>query len=108
MALNLVVDRTHVYVAGIEGMEIIDVSNPAAPQAVGHFGGSWNDIRIVNDAAMRIEASARQALAAIVEGDTLRVTLAALRRLLKTTPVNAIEMRRRLADQAVTSRGYIF
>jgi hypothetical protein len=50
-ALNLVVDGTHVYLAGIGGMEIIDVSNPAAPQAVGHYGGSWNDIRVVNDGA---------------------------------------------------------
>ena len=37
----------------------------------------------VNDAAMRIDASARQALAAMAEGDTLRTMLAALRRLLK-------------------------
>ena len=37
----------------------------------------------VNDAAMRIDASARQALAATVDGDTLRTMLAALRRLLK-------------------------
>ena len=35
----------------------------------------------VNDAAMRIDASARQALAAMADGDTLRTTLAALRRL---------------------------
>jgi hypothetical protein len=47
--LNLVVDGTHVYLAGIGGMEIIDVSDPSAPKAVGHYGGSWNDIRVVND-----------------------------------------------------------
>ena len=35
---------------------------------------------------MRIDASARQALAAMVDGDTLRTMLAALRRLLKVTP----------------------
>src|SRR6476661_2787879 len=40
----------------------------------------------VNDAALRIDASARQALAAMAEGDTLRTMLAALRRLLKVTP----------------------
>ena len=34
----------------------------------------------VSDAAMRVEASAKQALAAMVEGDTLRTMLAALRR----------------------------
>ena len=62
----------------------------------------------VNDAAMRIDASARQALAAIVEGDTLRTMLAALRRLLKVTPINTVAMRRRIADETVTRGGYIF
>jgi alkylation response protein AidB-like acyl-CoA dehydrogenase len=60
----------------------------------------------VNDAAMRIEGSARQALAAMVDGDTLRTTLAALRRLLKVTPVNTVAARRRLADAAVERGGY--
>jgi alkylation response protein AidB-like acyl-CoA dehydrogenase len=62
----------------------------------------------VNDAAMRIEASARQALAAMVDGDTLRTTLAALRRLLKVTPVNTVALRRRLADETVARGGYPF
>jgi len=62
----------------------------------------------VSDAAMRIDASAREALAAMVEGDTLRVTLAALRRLVKTAPVNTTALRRRLADEAVASGGYLF
>jgi alkylation response protein AidB-like acyl-CoA dehydrogenase len=62
----------------------------------------------VSDAAMRIEASARQALAAMVEGDTLRTMLAALRRVLKVTPVNTVAMRRRLADETVTRGGYPF
>src|SRR5438093_1903013 len=63
---------------------------------------------IVNDAAMRIEASARQALAATVDGDTLRTMLAALRRLIKVTPINTVAIRRRLADEAVAKGGYIF
>src|SRR4051795_4968572 len=63
-------------------------------------------IVFVNDAAMRIDASARQALAAMVEGDTLRTMLAALRRVLKVTPVNTTMMRRRLADATVERGGY--
>ena len=63
---------------------------------------------IVNDAAMRIETSARQALAATVDGDTLRMMLAALRRLIKVTPINTVAIRRRLADEAVSKGGYIF
>jgi alkylation response protein AidB-like acyl-CoA dehydrogenase len=62
----------------------------------------------VNDAAMRIETSAKQALAAMTEGDTLRTVLAALRRLLKLSPINTVAIRRRLADEAVAHGGYIF
>ncbi len=60
----------------------------------------------VNDAALRIDASARQALAAMADGDTLRTLLAALRRLLKVTPINTVAARRRLADATVERGGY--
>jgi len=62
----------------------------------------------VNDAAMRVDASARQALAAMTQGDTLRTMLAALRRLLKFAPIDTVTPRRRLADEAVSRGGYIF
>ena len=62
----------------------------------------------VNDAAVRIESAARSALAAMTEGDTLRTHLAALRRLLKVSPVNTVAIRRRLADEAVARGGYVF
>ena len=60
----------------------------------------------VNDAAARIEACGRQALAAMAEGDTLRTMLAGARRLFKWTPINTVALRRRLADEAVARRGY--
>src|SRR3954465_15146452 len=60
----------------------------------------------VNDAAMRIDASARQALAATLEGDMLRTMLAGLRRLLKVAPINTVAARRRLADATVERGGY--
>jgi alkylation response protein AidB-like acyl-CoA dehydrogenase len=62
----------------------------------------------VNDAAMRIEVSARQALAAMVDGDRLRAMLAALRRLSKVAPINTVALRRRIADEAVRRGGYPF
>ena len=61
----------------------------------------------VSDAAARVESAARSALAAMAEGDTLRMHLAALRRLLKVTPVNTVAMRRRLADAVVDRAGYM-
>jgi len=62
----------------------------------------------VNESAGRIELSARSALAAMADGDGLRTQLAALRRLLKVTPVNTVLLRRRLADATVAKGGYIF
>jgi len=61
----------------------------------------------VNDAAQRVEMAARNALAAMADGDTLRTLLAALRRLLKAAPINTVVLRRQLADVAVASGGYI-
>jgi alkylation response protein AidB-like acyl-CoA dehydrogenase len=62
----------------------------------------------VNDAALRVDALAKTALAALSEGDTLRTHLAALRRLLKLTPIDTISRRRRIADETVRRGGYIF
>jgi alkylation response protein AidB-like acyl-CoA dehydrogenase len=62
----------------------------------------------VNEAAGRVELAARSALAAMAEGDVLRTQLAALRRLLKVTPVNTVVMRRRLAEATVAKGGYVF
>jgi hypothetical protein len=60
----------------------------------------------VNEAAGRIELAARGCLATISDGDMLRTQLAALRRLLKVTPVNTVSMRRRLAETTVAKGGY--
>jgi alkylation response protein AidB-like acyl-CoA dehydrogenase len=63
---------------------------------------------VVHEAAGRLELSARQALAALADGDTLRVHLAALRRLLKLTPANLVAVRRQIADAAVAKGAYPF
>jgi hypothetical protein len=62
----------------------------------------------VSDAAQRIEMAAKSALAAMSDGDTLRTLLAALRRVLKVTPVNTVALRRKLADATTARGGYIF
>ena len=61
----------------------------------------------INDSAQRLEAAAKSALAGMSEGDTLRTLLAALRRVLKVTPINTITLRRHLADAAIQRGGYI-
>ncbi len=63
--------------------------------------------RVVTSGAVgRVEASARQALAALADGDTLRTLTAALRRLVKVAPVNTVALRRRLSDAALEKAGY--
>src|SRR5439155_5220884 len=62
----------------------------------------------IDGAAGRIEIAARHALAAMVAGDTLRTMLAGLRRVLKVSPIDAVTLRRRLADEAVARGGWIF
>jgi len=63
---------------------------------------------VVSEAGGRIELAARLGLAAMAEGDVLRTQLAALRRLLKLTPINTVAIRRRLADETVARGAYIF
>jgi alkylation response protein AidB-like acyl-CoA dehydrogenase len=62
----------------------------------------------INDAAGRVEQSAKTALAAMADGDTLRTLLAALRRLLKVQPVNTIALRRQLAEAVTDRKAYLF
>jgi alkylation response protein AidB-like acyl-CoA dehydrogenase len=78
-----------------------------APAAKGPFHADAAGV-FLQDAAAGIEAAARRTLAAVAEGDTLRAYLAALRRLLKSTPVDTITQCRRLADETVRRGAYIF
>jgi alkylation response protein AidB-like acyl-CoA dehydrogenase len=62
----------------------------------------------VHDAAERMEVEARRALARIAEGDTLRAQLALLRRFLRRTPADTIELKRRVAARALELGRYPF
>jgi alkylation response protein AidB-like acyl-CoA dehydrogenase len=58
------------------------------------------------DAMDEIEVSARKLLAAIEEGEALRVLLAALKRLTKRDVCNTVALRRQVADAAIERAGY--
>jgi len=62
----------------------------------------------VATAALRMEVTAREALGAMTEGDVLRTHLAALRRLSKVPSVNTVALRRRLAEQTISTGRYLF
>jgi len=62
----------------------------------------------LNDAFNRVEGFARQALAAIAEGDTLRTQLSALKKLTRFNPVNTIALRREIADSVIKIGRYPF
>src|SRR5215471_10056183 len=60
----------------------------------------------INDAVSRVEFAAKQILGAVAEGDALRTQLAALRRVLRWTPINTVKARQRVADLLVESNRY--
>jgi alkylation response protein AidB-like acyl-CoA dehydrogenase len=61
-----------------------------------------------HDAINRIEVAAKNALAAIAEGDELRMMLTALKRFTKMEPLNTAIIREQLANKVVAAGGYIF
>jgi hypothetical protein len=60
----------------------------------------------VNDSIQRVEHHAKTALAAMAEGDELRMMMAVLRRYMKYTPVNTVAARRRIADSTIEAGKY--
>jgi butyryl-CoA dehydrogenase len=63
---------------------------------------------LLQDGAARVEASARTALAASVEGDMLRTQLAVLRRMIKREPADTIGLRRTVAEAVINANSYPF
>jgi alkylation response protein AidB-like acyl-CoA dehydrogenase len=61
-----------------------------------------------NDAVERIEADAKNTLAAMAEGDELRTLLAALRRFTKMTPMNTVVARQRIANAMIEANRYVY
>jgi len=85
-----------------------------AMKAAERFGDEPSQIQkamvkvYVNDAFDRVESFAKQALAAIAQGDTLRTQLSALKKLSRFTPVNTIGLRREIADSVIKMGRYPF
>jgi alkylation response protein AidB-like acyl-CoA dehydrogenase len=61
-----------------------------------------------NDAIERIEAEAKNTLAAMAEGDELRTLLAALRRFTKMTPMNTVAARQKIANAMIEANRYVY
>jgi len=62
-----------------------------------------------NDAIQRVEAKAKNTIAAIAEGDEGRTLLVALKRFTKNnSPVNTIAARQRIADVLIEANAYTF
>ncbi|MGH9946483.1 MAG: acyl-CoA dehydrogenase family protein [Pyrinomonadaceae bacterium] len=62
-----------------------------------------------NDAIQRIDAAAKNTIAAIAEGDEGRTLLVALKRFTKNnSPINTIAARQRIADTLIEANAYVF
>jgi hypothetical protein len=62
-----------------------------------------------NDAIQRVEAKAKNTIAAMSEGDEMRTLLVALKRFTKNnSPVNTIAARQRIAQTMIEANTYTF
>ena len=62
-----------------------------------------------NDAIQRVEARAKNTVAAMAEGDDMRMLLVALKRFTKNnSPINTIAARQRIADTLIAANKYVF
>ncbi|RNB86669.1 acyl-CoA dehydrogenase [Brevibacillus nitrificans] len=61
----------------------------------------------VQEAFDRVEAWAKEALAAMEEGDDLRLRLSILKKLTRRTPVNTVQLKRAIADRVIEAGGYV-
>lgn len=62
-----------------------------------------------NDAIQRIEASAKNTIAGMLEGDEAKMLLVALKRFTKNnSPINTIAARQRIADTLIAANNYVF
>jgi alkylation response protein AidB-like acyl-CoA dehydrogenase len=61
----------------------------------------------VHEAFDRIEAWAKEALAAMEEGDDLRMRLSILKKLTRRTPINTVHLKRVIADRVIEADGYV-
>lgn len=62
-----------------------------------------------NDAIQRVEAKAKNTIAAMAEGDEGRTLLVALKRFTKNnSPINTIAARQRIADTLIAANSYVF
>ncbi|MGA9772379.1 MAG: acyl-CoA dehydrogenase family protein [Blastocatellia bacterium] len=59
-----------------------------------------------SDAIQRVEHNAKTAIAAMAEGDDLRMMLGVLRRYMKSTPYNTVAARRRIANSIIEAGRY--
>ncbi len=87
----------------LRAMKTMEKSNDEKPQIQKKMVKVY-----VNDAFDRVERFAKQTLAAIAEGDTLRTQLSALKKLTRFIPVNAVALRREIADHVIKMGRYPF
>lgn len=60
----------------------------------------------VNESFDKVEALAKEALAAMEEGDNLRLRLSLLKKLTRKNPVNTIQLKRQIAGRVIEANGY--
>ncbi|MED4533888.1 acyl-CoA dehydrogenase family protein [Metabacillus fastidiosus] len=81
-------------------------------KALSATGDEKNKLKILytqvfcQEAINEIEAAVKESLISMESGDSLRMLLSALRRLIRHTPTNVIEKKRKIAESLINNEGY--
>ncbi|MGG3926924.1 acyl-CoA dehydrogenase family protein [Metabacillus fastidiosus] len=81
-------------------------------KALSATGDEKNKLKILytqvfcQEAINEIEAAVKESLISMESGDSLRMLLSALRRLIRHTPINVIEKKRKIAESLINNEGY--
>jgi hypothetical protein len=88
---------------------ILRAQKLAAARGEGQAALHLDMVRVFcNDAVERVEAEAKNTLAAVTEGDELRTLLAALKRFTRHTPMNTVAPRQAIADAMIRANKYVY
>lgn len=103
-AADIIMDAYQMETAILRAKKIAEKSGEEAAERYIDMVGVF-----CNDAIQRVEAAAKNTIAAMSEGDEMRTLLSALKRFTKNnSPINTVAARQRVADTLIQANKYTF
>jgi alkylation response protein AidB-like acyl-CoA dehydrogenase len=103
-AADIIIEAYQMESAVLRARKLVEKSGASAAENFAAMAGVY-----CNDAIQRVEAKAKNTIAAIAEGDEERMLLAALKRFTKNnSPMNTVTARRSIAEKLIEANTYCY